>query len=124
LWNFWWSNNWGTYTIGFWADYGYKITKFENLTNKYYWRINYYFLYFDFSEDWCTYAVALYFNCRGSVTCPGLPEIKLSYVGDASSLGTNPNSWTLTSGFDIVGATIYKRTNSPLFESYDPAGGF
>ena len=109
-----------------WADYGYKITSFQNRTNKYYWRINYYFLYFDFSEDWCTYSVTLTFGCKGNlITCPGQPDITLSYVGDASSLGTDKQTWSQTwSGMDIVSATIYKRTNSPLFESYDPAGGF
>jgi len=124
LWNFWWSNNWGTYTIGLWADYGYKITKFENGISKYIWDYDWETVSFD--EDWGTYYVALTFGCTGNfITCPGLQEIKLSYRGNPSSLGTpSSRDWSNPGGFDIVSATIYKRTRSVIIDDFYPAGGF
>ncbi len=82
----------------------------------YYWYINYYFLYFDFNEDWCSYSVYLTFSCTGK------PDKTLSWSGDATTLGTKPSDKYLNS--EVVSATIYRRDHSPLFEGWKPAGGF
>ena len=74
----------GYYSIGFWADYGYKITKFENGISKYIWDYDWETVSFD--ESWGTYSVALTFGCTGNfIACPGLQEINLSYRGNPSS---------------------------------------
>ena len=94
-----------------------------NGVTKYYYDINYYFLYFDFDEDWCTYWVYLTFGCTGnSITCLGITDKTLSWYGDSTTLGTRETKQVLSE--EVVGATIYKNGNSPLFEGWDPAGGF
>ncbi len=83
----------GSYNIGLYADYGYKITKFENGISKYIYDFDY--SSFSFDEDRGTYYVALTFGCKGNfITCLGQQDKTLSYRGNPSALGTtSPNWW-------------------------------